>query len=95
MMKDSLAVDIWNQPGEGAYPIAAFTYIIVYKDLGTVKVDSSQAQALGDFLWWATHDGQATAPTLGYAPLSKSVQMKVEAALKTLTYSGNSVVTGK
>jgi len=28
-MKQTLAVDLWNQPGENAYPIAAFTYVIV------------------------------------------------------------------
>ena len=28
-----LAADIWNQPGEQAYPISSFTYLIVYKDL--------------------------------------------------------------
>ena len=32
-MQLSLAVVIWNQPAEDAYPISAFTYILVYKDL--------------------------------------------------------------
>ena len=36
-MNDTLAVNIWNQPGDNAYPISAFTYIIVYKDLGYLK----------------------------------------------------------
>src|SRR5439155_18729757 len=36
-MGASLAVDIWDQPGDDTYPISAFTYIIVYKDLGYLK----------------------------------------------------------
>src|SRR5436190_7134906 len=52
-----LAADIWNQPGAKAYPISAFTYLVVYKDLSKVNIQSPQeARALADFLWWATHD---------------------------------------
>ncbi len=28
-----LAANIWNQPGDDAYPIASFTYLLVYKDM--------------------------------------------------------------
>jgi phosphate transport system substrate-binding protein len=79
--------NIWNQDGESAYPIASFTYLIVYKDLANVK-SKEQAQALVDFMWWATHDGEKLAADLDYAPLSEGVQKKVEAALKEITYKG-------
>jgi phosphate transport system substrate-binding protein len=95
MSGNILVADIWNQAGDAAYPISAFTYIIVYKDLATVKLDPSQGRALGEFLWWATHEGQTIAPTLGYAPLSKNVQAKVETALQTITVGGEKVVPGK
>ena len=37
-MKGNLVVaNIWNQPGKDAYPIASFTYVIIYKDLNNVK----------------------------------------------------------
>ena len=88
-----LAADIWNQPGEKAYPIASFTYLIVYKDLNNVK-DKETAQALVDFLWWATHDGQQYAKDLNYAPLAPAVQAKVEAALKSITYKGEALEIG-
>jgi phosphate transport system substrate-binding protein len=89
-----LAAGIWNQPGDTAYPIASFTYLIVYKDLGTKKdVTGDQARALGEFLWWATHDGQALAPALDYAPLSTGVQSRTETALRALTFRGNPVLT--
>ncbi|HSI36608.1 MAG: phosphate ABC transporter substrate-binding protein PstS [Phycisphaerae bacterium] len=85
-----LAADIWNQDGEGAYPISAFTYVIVYKDLRTAQ-NAEQAQALADFLWYVTHDGQKLAPSLGYAPLAEPVQKKVEEALKSLNHGGKAV----
>jgi phosphate transport system substrate-binding protein len=86
-MKDDLAVNIWNQDGDGAYPISAFTYFLVYKDLG--HMDKAKADALVKFLKWSTSkDGQAIAGQLTYAPLSEEVQQKVEAALATLTHNG-------
>ena len=85
--------NIWNQPGDQAYPIASFTYLIVYKDLGNVK-SHEQAKALAEFLWWATHDGEKLAADLDYAPLSPAVQKKVEEALKVITYKGQALNVG-
>jgi phosphate transport system substrate-binding protein len=83
----SLAVDIWNSGDENAYPISAFTYVIVYKDLGYVG-SKAKAEALVNFLRWATTEGQSTAKEMDYAPLAPAVQKKVDAALASLTYSG-------
>jgi phosphate transport system substrate-binding protein len=88
-----LAADIWNQPGKEAYPIASFTYLIVYKDLKNID-NKETAQELVNFLWWATHDGQRYAAELGYAPLAPEVQAKVEAALQGITYKGESLKIG-
>ena len=89
-----LAADIWNQPGDEAYPIASFTYLIVYKDLKNLP-DKDAAQALANFLWWSTHEGQRYATDLGYAPLAPELQAKVEKALKGLTYRGESLKIGE
>ncbi|HEX4123596.1 MAG TPA: phosphate ABC transporter substrate-binding protein PstS [Tepidisphaeraceae bacterium] len=86
-MNKSLAVPIWNQTGKDAYPIASFTYLIVYKDLSELK-DPNKAKALADFLRWAVTDGEKTAPQLKYAPLSEGVAKKVMEQLDTLNYSG-------
>ena len=91
-MGKTLAVDIWNQPGESAYPISAFTYIIVYKDLGYLK-DQNKARALVDFLKWATNEGQSYAGEMDYAPLSDGVKKKAEDAIKTLSWEGQAVAT--
>jgi phosphate transport system substrate-binding protein len=93
-MKESLAVDIWDQPGEDAYPISAFTYIIIYKDLGYLK-DANKAKALVDFLTWATSEGQSIPASMDYAPLAPSVQAKVKEAIGSLTWDGKSPVAAK
>jgi phosphate transport system substrate-binding protein len=87
-----LAVDIWNQKDEKAYPIAAFTYIIVYKDLNNIG-SADKAQALVDFLSWATGDGQKMASEMDYAPLAKEVQKKVATEIGSLTYKGQAMKT--
>ncbi len=88
-----LAANLWNQPGDQAYPIAAFTYLITYKDLGAIpNMSEEQAKALADFLWWATHEGQAFAAEMDYAPLAKGVRAKVEEALRSMTFRGNPVL---
>ena len=86
-----LTANIWNQKLQGAYPIATFTYLIAYKDLRNLKTPE-QAQSLVNFLFWATHEGQATAAKSSYAPLSAGVQKKVEAVLAAFTYQGKPVI---
>jgi phosphate transport system substrate-binding protein len=86
-MNDSLAVNIWNQDGAGAYPISAFTYIIIYKDLSPVK-DQAKAKALVDFLKWAVTDGEKLAGEMGYAPLAEPVQAKATEAIDSLVFGG-------
>jgi phosphate transport system substrate-binding protein len=81
-MGDSLAVNIWDQPGDNAYPISSFTYIIVQQDLSGLGKDKSDA--LVAFLTWATHDGEKLAPDMDYAPLAPEVQKKVDEAIAGL-----------
>ncbi|HEX8323419.1 MAG TPA: phosphate ABC transporter substrate-binding protein PstS [Tepidisphaeraceae bacterium] len=92
MTASKLAVAIWNQPGEEAYPIAAFTYLIVYSDLGNIK-DAEKANALAGFLTWAVspEGGQKLAPALDYAPLAPAVAEKALAAVKGLSYNGQAI----
>jgi phosphate transport system substrate-binding protein len=89
-----LKANIWNQPGDDAYPIASFTYLIAYKDLNNVKT-KDQAQAVVDFFWFATHDGQKAAPGLFYAPLAAAVQAKDETAMAGFTYKGEAITPKK
>ncbi len=74
--------------GRDGYPIAGFTWILIYGD----QPDPVKAKALVDFLSWATHDGQKYAPTLLYAPLPKSLVQRIEGTLKTVTAQGKVVM---
>ena len=91
-MNKNLAASLWDQPGKGVYPIAGFTYVMVYSDLSFLK-DESRGRALADFLLWATTDGQALAGKLDYAPLSAGVQAKVAEEIGRLSWSGSPIKT--
>jgi phosphate transport system substrate-binding protein len=64
-MPKDFRVSITNAPGQGAYPISSFTWILLYE---TPK-DVAQARVMVEFMKWALSDGQKLAPDLGYAPL--------------------------
>ncbi len=77
-----------NPDGKDAYPIAGFTWILLYGD----QADPVKGKALVEFLWWATHEGQKYAPTLLYAPLPKSLVTRIESTLKSVTSKGAPVL---
>ncbi len=83
----TLAVRLWSRDGDDVYPISSFTYLICYKDLGYLN-DRAKAQAIVDFFWYVTHDGQSQAADLTYAPLSSGVQQRVQRAIRTITFNG-------
>ncbi len=63
-------VSIVNAPGADAYPIASFTWLLVYRQ----APDKVKAQKLADFIRWAHQDGDSTAVRLDYAPLPASMK---------------------
>ena len=83
-MPDDLRVSIVNAPGAESYPIAAFTYLLVYQE----QADPAKGRALVDFLWWALHEGQQYARELLYAPLPTAVVRKAEATVAMITAQG-------
>jgi len=83
-MKKDVRVSIVNAAGRGAYPIAGFTYILVYKS----QADKAKGTTLVNFLRWAMHEGQGYASALVYAPLPKEVVRMNEAAMKSIVFNG-------
>jgi len=82
-----------NSKATNAYPITTFTYILIYKDLSAVPhMTRDKAQALVQFLWWAIHDGQQFATALEYVPLPSSVVSLDEATLRTVQFSGQTLL---
>jgi phosphate transport system substrate-binding protein len=89
---DKLVANLWDQEGDNAYPIATFTYLIVYKDLAYLK-DEAKAKALVDFIKWATTEGQAKVAELDYAPVGAPVTAKIQETIGSLMWSGNAMRT--
>jgi phosphate transport system substrate-binding protein len=81
---DDLRVSITNAPGAQAYPIASYTYILVYKN----QKDQAKGKALVDFLWWGIHDGEKFAKPLQYAPLPDDIVKRAEAKINSITAGG-------
>lgn len=84
-------VSITNADGASSYPIASFTYFLVYKDLSGAygnKMTQQRAKALLDFIEWAVHDGQRLSSGLQYPPLPAEVVTLNEQTLRSITYNG-------
>jgi len=81
---DDLRVSITNAAGAQVYPIASYTYILVYKN----QKDQAKGKALVDFLWWGLHEGEAFAKPLQYAPLPADIVKRAEVKINSITAGG-------
>ncbi len=88
-LPEDYRVSITDAPGEKAYPVASFTYLLVRRDARCDK-----QRPLINMLWWVFHDRSAgfTAAELHYAPVPAGVSTRVEATLKGLTCDGQPVL---
>jgi phosphate transport system substrate-binding protein len=83
-MPADFRVSLTNPPGDDAYPIASFTWLLVYKD----QPNEVKGRAVTKFLWWMSHEGQRYAADLLYAPLPAPVVKQIEAKIKQINYQG-------
>ena len=90
-MPADFRVSLTNPPGDHAYPIASFTWLLVYKD----QPDETKGKLLVKFLWWMIHDGQKYTSDLLYAPLPPQVVKQVEARLGEITYQGKPLLAAR
>jgi phosphate transport system permease protein/phosphate transport system substrate-binding protein len=85
-------VSLLDAPGADSYPIASFSYLLLYKELST-NIDSvEKAQALAQFVSWAITDGQQFASPLHYVPLPESIVQHNQQTLRSLTFNGQPVL---
>ena len=66
---------IEDPTGEDAYPIATFTWLLVYK-----QQDEKKAEWLHSLVDYCATEGQSVADSMGYIPLPESVVQKIKAA---------------
>ena len=87
--KDSwVGVSLVNAPGSDSYPLASFTYLLVYDDLKPVTDNKEQAKAVIHLIYWMITDGQEYAPSLLYVPLADKVVELGKQGLSQVTYDG-------
>lgn len=86
-LPEDLRLSIVDSEDEGAYPIAALSFLVVRRDAAR----RSKAESLARFVWWGLHDGQRYASALGYAPLPAELVERAEHAVKELRAEGEPI----
>jgi phosphate transport system substrate-binding protein len=72
--------DIIFQPGNGTYPLANFSWTLIYRD----QSSAAKAAALRALFTYVVTTGQRAAGTLGYAPLPANAVALAKTALSQL-----------
>ena len=84
---------ITNSDAAGAYPIATFTWILIYKEQAYSNRELYEAQATLDLLNYVLGDeAQSITSEVNYAPLPKKAKELSLANLKTVTYNGVAIL---
>src|SRR4029079_12314040 len=84
---DFRANPIINGAGDATYPIASYTYLLVYED----QTDANKGKALVAFLYWALTDGQKEEKAIGYAPLPDEIRKNALDELHKITTGGSAI----
>ncbi|MGH9975080.1 MAG: substrate-binding domain-containing protein, partial [Nitrososphaeraceae archaeon] len=85
-------VTLVNAEGADSYPIASFSYLLLYKELDdNPSMTDAKAKALVDFVNWAITEGQQFAPELEYAPIPEPVVQLNQDTLSQITFNGQPV----
>jgi phosphate transport system substrate-binding protein len=86
-------VMLTNSENPGAYPISAFTWIILYQEQAYNGRSLQQTQQTLKFLRWLIGpEGQGIAPKVDYAPLPQRAAELANNILRTVTYDGKTVI---
>lgn len=90
---DWSTVSITNAPGSTSYPIASFTYLLVYKDIAQATKSLDEAQTVVHLINWMISDGQQYSAQLLYVPLPQSVTSLGQRGLSLVQYEGQKVLS--
>ena len=86
-------VMLTNSDAPDAYPISAFTWIILYKEQSYNDRSQQQAEETVKFLdWLISADAQAIAQKVDYAPLPPKTVELAKTILKSITYNGDPIL---
>ena len=89
-------VSLLDASGADSYPIASFSYLLLYKEMSTSADSAEKAIALAEFIAWAiSPEGQQFAERLSYVPLPDTVVRLNMETLASLTFDGRRVLEGQ
>ena len=83
-----VGVNLVSAPGPDSYPIASFTYLLVYDDLKPVTKSKEHAKAVIHMIYWMITDGQKYSSDLLYVPLADKVVELGKKGLSKVTFDG-------
>ncbi|WP_022797598.1 phosphate ABC transporter substrate-binding protein PstS [Thermus islandicus] len=85
-----MRVSLTDTAAPDGYPIASFTYLLLYENLSVNKAVKSEAEAraLVEFVRWILTEGQKYNEPLTYGALSPVAQQRALALLARVTYEG-------
>lgn len=86
-MPKTLARSIVDAPGKDSWPIAGYTYLLVYSD----QQDCGKAAKVVNFIKWGLADGTKYATELDYVALPDNVKTQVLKRLGELTCQGKPI----
>ncbi len=85
-------VSLTNTDAADGYPIASFSWVLIYKEQKYNDRSLDRATKLLKLLSWMIHDGQQFSSALNYAPLSPAAVSTGDAILKSATYDGKPIL---
>ena len=86
-MPKTLARSIVDAPGKDSWPIAGYTYLLVYMD----QSDCTKGVKVLNFVKWGLSDGTKYATELDYVPLPDNVKKQVLTKLDEVTCQGKPI----
>ncbi|MFN3368439.1 MAG: phosphate ABC transporter substrate-binding protein PstS, partial [Thermus sp.] len=86
-------VSLTDTTAPDGYPIASFTYLLLYENLSANKAVKSEAEAraLVEFVKWILTEGQRYNEPLTYGALDSVPQQRALSLLSRVTYEGKPI----
>ena len=79
LKNQSYMASIVNSKNPKAYPLASFTYLLIYK-----KMKKEKGQVIVDFLNWSLSQGQTYSSKVYYVPLPKNIIHQAKSKIKNI-----------
>lgn len=93
-LPDDTRVTLTNTKADEGYPLASFTWLLLYKEQAYNNRSKEKAKEITNLMQWMITDAQKHAKPLHYAPLPEPAVKKAKEQLKSVTYEGEAVLTG-